>query len=103
MVTASQIRRKGLTIKMVRRMNNHPRAIRMVAWHDRHCRSVRTASRWTASLRPSLVANYRDGVLRAGRDRNRRPRITANGSARSCTTRTTTACRSCISVTGTRH
>ncbi len=67
-MTASQIRRKGLTIKLVRRMKHtYPRAIRMIqnglidiaplATHNFSLEQIRDAF--------ELVAGYQDGVLRA--------------------------------------
>jgi L-iditol 2-dehydrogenase len=67
-MTASQIRRKGLTIKLVRRMKHtYPRAIRMIqnglidiaplATHNFSLEQIREAF--------ELVAGYKDGVLRA--------------------------------------
>ena len=66
--TASTTRRKGLTIKMVRRMKHtYPRAIRMV---ERGMVDVKALVTHTFSLERiadafELVAGYDDGVLRA--------------------------------------
>ena len=68
LMTASVVRRKGLTIKMVRRMKHtYPRAIRMV---DRGMVDVEALATHTFSLEEireafKLVAGYQDGVLRA--------------------------------------
>ncbi len=67
-MTASQVRRKGLTIKLVRRMKHtYPRAIRMIqnglldiaplATHHFSLEQIHDAF--------ELVAGYKDGVLRA--------------------------------------
>jgi L-iditol 2-dehydrogenase len=67
-MTASVVRRKGLTIKMVRRMKHtYPRAIRMV---DRGLVDVEALATHAFSLEEiqkafELVAGYEDGVLRA--------------------------------------
>ncbi len=67
-MTASQIRRKGLTIKMVRRMKHtYPRAIRMVAYGMIDIAALATHRFPLDRIAEAfeLVANYRDGVLRA--------------------------------------
>lgn len=67
-MTASQIRRKGLTIKLVRRMKHtYPRAIRMV---DSGMLDVAALATHHFTLEEiddafELVAGYDDGVLRA--------------------------------------
>jgi L-iditol 2-dehydrogenase len=67
-MTASQVRRKGLTIKLVRRMKHtYPRAIRMV---DTGMVDVAMLATHIFSLEEiqqafETVAGYKDGVLRA--------------------------------------
>jgi L-iditol 2-dehydrogenase len=67
-MTASIIRRKGLTIKVVRRMKHtYPRAIRMVQRGLVDIAPLATAPLPAGTHRRAfeLVAGYRDGVLRA--------------------------------------
>ena len=67
-MTASVVRRTGLTIKLVRRMKHtYPRAIRMV---DKGMVDIKALATHTFSLEEieeafELVAGYEDGVLRA--------------------------------------
>ena len=67
-MTASVVRRKGLTIKLVRRMKHtYPRAIRMV---QKGIVDIKPFATHTFSLEEineafELVAGYKDGVLRA--------------------------------------
>jgi L-iditol 2-dehydrogenase len=65
---ASTVRRKGLTIKMVRRMKHtYPRAIRLVQTGRVNVRPLAThvfpLERVAEAF--EMVAGYRDGVLRA--------------------------------------
>lgn len=67
-LTASIIRRKGLTIKMVRRMKFvYPRGIRMVQQGMVDLKSIATHFLLLADIPAAfeMVANYRDGVIRA--------------------------------------
>lgn len=67
-MTASQIRRKGLTIKMVRRMKHtYPRAIRMVSTGMIDLAKLATHAFSLEEIQEAfeMVAGYRDGVLRA--------------------------------------
>ena len=67
-MTASVVRRKGLTIKLVRRMKHtYPRAIRMV---EKGIVDIKPFATHAFSLEEineafELVAGYKDGVLRA--------------------------------------
>ena len=67
-MTASEVRRKGLTIKLVRRMKHtYPRAIDLVARSVIDVASVATHQFTMEEIDAAFqtVANYRDGVLRA--------------------------------------
>lgn len=68
LMTASQVRRKGLTIKLVRRMKHtYPRAIRMVQYGMIDIAALATHHFSLAQIEEAfeLVAGYKDGVLRA--------------------------------------
>ncbi len=68
MMTASQVRRKGLTIKLVRRMKHtYPRAIRMVQTGMVDVAALATHHFPLDRIQEAfeIVAGYKDGVLRA--------------------------------------
>ncbi len=68
LMTASQVRRKGLTIKLVRRMKHtYPRAIRMIHHGMLDISALATHHFPLERIEDAfeLVAGYRDGVLRA--------------------------------------
>jgi L-iditol 2-dehydrogenase len=67
-LNASTIRRKGLTVKMVRRMKHtYPRAIRLVQMGSVDLKSIMTHRFPVEEIADAfeMVASYRDGVLRA--------------------------------------
>jgi L-iditol 2-dehydrogenase len=68
MMRASSMRRKGLTIKMVRRMKHiYPRALRLVQTGQVDLKSLITHSFPLSQVGQAmeLVAGYRDGVIKA--------------------------------------